>query len=517
MTPVLGLAAVVASAVSLEAPRLVRRFEVAEFVLHAPSGRFRNCFTDAQVTAAFTGLDKKSRFVQGFCDAEDGTRFRVRFAPPDSGVYRYEISGLGSTLTGSLRAEASNAAGPVVANPDAPKRFRHAGSQKPFYLLGYTAYHLLDPSRTEAQIEETIEYCARSGYNKIRFLLAGYPRDFDRRTSADVEHGVPDPNKAPNYGAPPGRVNPLPVWEGRPRAYDFTRFHLPYWRRAERAILAMRRRGIVANCILTIEKQDLPREYGRLTAEELLFYRYAVARLSAFDNVWWDLGNEHNEFRDKEWGDAMGSLVKALDPHGRLLSAHGYAEFWYARSCWPGYIITQQYGDEKAVHDWVLKYDAIPMPYVNEEYGYEGDSAKPGHGQNADWVRRNHWSIAMAGGYATYGDWSNGVPYYYTGDPGPGRAAVQLRHLKTLFEPLPFERMRPADALATNGFCLAGAGALVVYLPRGGATRVQAPGMPRAAKWFDPRTGRWQEAPGGTEFVSPTPDDWALLIQYSPK
>jgi hypothetical protein len=171
----------------------------------------------------------------------------------------------------------------------------------------------------------------------------------------------------------------------------------------------MRERGIVATCIVTIEKQDLPQEYGRLTEHELRLYRYAIARLAAFDNVWWDLGNEHNEFRDAAWGDAMGAVVKALDPYDRLASAHAYAEFSYGGSAWADYIITQQYGDENAVHGWTLKYLPVPKPYVNEEYGYEGSFDKPGHGQNADWVRRNHWAIAM-GNFFTYASSSSGSP-----------------------------------------------------------------------------------------------------------
>ncbi len=166
----------------------------------------------------------------------------------------------------------------------------------------------------------------------------------------------------------------------------------------------MRERGIVATCILTIEKQNLPLEYGSLSDAEYRLYKYAVARLAAFDNVGWDLGNEHNEFRDVEWGNAMGAFIKAIDPFNRLTSAHAYANFLYPYAEWADFIITQHYGDEKTVHDWTLKHYSLPKPYINEEYGYEGGVDKPGHAQNSDWVRRTHWSIAMAGGYASYGD-----------------------------------------------------------------------------------------------------------------
>lgn len=507
--------------VALDAPKSAARFEPAEFVLRVSDPAFSNPFTEAELTGEFSAPGIPPVQVYGFSDSQDGGVFRLRFSPGRGRLtYKYSLrfrgAGIDRRFAGELRSEDPKGSGPVIADPRHPKHFIYSGTGAPFYHLGYTAYHLLDTSNSEAQVDATIDYCARLGFNKIRFLLTGYPRDFDARTSGDVEHGVPDPWKKLNYGARPGQVLPLPAWTGKPHAYDFTRFNVAHWRRVERAVRRMRDRGIVATCIVTIEKQDLPKEYGRLTEHELRLYRYAVARLAAFDNVWWDLGNEHNEFRDPAWGDAMGAVVKALDPYDRLASAHAYAEFPYSGSAWADYIITQQYGDEKAVHDWALKHFAAPKPYVNEEYGYEGGLDKPGHGQNADWVRRNHWAIAMAGGYATYGDWSEGTSWFYMGEPGPGVAAGQLRHLRAFFERLPFPEMQPCDERTTAGFCLARLpGQYVFYFPRGGAAQVEVASA-GIARWFDPRNGEWHDGPalskGKNSVNAPANGDWILYF-----
>jgi len=511
--------------ITLEAPHTVPRFDVAEFVVRVPQPPFRNPFTEAELSGVFTGGGVSFR-VEGFADSPDGSVFRLRFSPEAAEVtfdyaLRLRGGGLDRSFTGQLRCGPSDRPGPVIVDPEHPRHFMYAGSRQPFYHLGYTAYHLLDPSNDDAQVEATIDYCARHGFNKIRFLLTGYPRDFDQRTSADVEHGVPDdPWKAPNYGSRPGQVNPLPAWMGEPHRYDFTRFNVAYWQRVDRAVQRMRERGLVATCIVTIEKQGLPQEYGRLTEHELRLYRYAVARLAAFDNVWWDLGNEHNEYRDVEWGNTMGAMLKETDPYDRLASAHAYAEFFYQDSPWADFIITQQYGDEGQVHDWVLQHRSIAKPYVNEEYGYEGQRDQPGHGQNSDWVRRCHWAIAMAGGYATYGDWSDGVSYYYMGEPGPGQAALQLKHLRAFFEGLPFRELEPQDALIRGGFCLARPPAhYVFYLPRGGTSEVdlgRGPTLHLTARWFDPRTGAWQDGPslgpGQNTVTAPTAADWVLYV-----
>jgi hypothetical protein len=217
----------------------------------------------------------------------------------------------------------------------------------------------------------------------------------------------------------------------------------------------------------------------------------------------------------------MGSFVKEEDPYDRLASAHGYAEFAYKDSAWADFIIVQQYGDERKVHDWALGFLSAPKPFVNEEYGYEGSADKPGHAQSADWVRRGHWAIAMAGGYATYGDWSGGVSWFYMGESGPGKAALQLKHLRAFFEGLPFRELSPRDELVKPGFCLAKPPEhFVVYLPRGGTAEIDLQaggGKALSARWFDPRGGQWREAPAlepkKLAVTAPSAEDWVLHVQ----
>src|SRR5690606_12260 len=157
---------------------------------------YENPFTDVALTATFSAPDAESVFVTGFADAADGTIFRLRFSPEIGGVdYQYEIrlsgAGLEKVFQGALRSEPSSHPGPVIVSPVRPKHVIYAGSREPFYHMGYTAYHLLDPSNDDAQIDAMLDYCVEHGFNKIRLLLTGYPRDTEHGTSTDVEHGVP--------------------------------------------------------------------------------------------------------------------------------------------------------------------------------------------------------------------------------------------------------------------------------------------------------------------------------------
>lgn len=500
-------------------PATVSRYDVAEFVVTVPDLAVKNPFTELTLAGEFTAPNQPAIQVAGFVDSADGRTLRLRFCPAQAdATYAWRIALKAGEQSrawrGELRCEPSPRPGPVIVDAKHPKHFKYAGSGKPFYHLGYTAYHLLDISNDDAQVQSLIDYCRTHGFNKIRFLLTGYPRDRD---------GVKDAN----YGAIRGQVNALPAWPGEPHHHDFTRFNVEFWRKADRAVVRMREAGIVATCIFTIEKQDLPKEYGALTDAEYRLYSYAIARLAAFDNVWWDLGNEHNEYRDRRWGRTMGRFVREQDPYDRLTSAHAYQDFWYPREPWADFITTQQYGDEKSVYDWAMKHLDIPKPYVNEEYGYEGNVEHNARGEASgssrintpDLVRRWHWSIAMAGGYATYGDKTDGVSYFYMGDPGTGVAATQLKHLRTFFEALPFVELKCDPKCVTNGFCLSRAPDLyVVYLPHGGEARVdvKAGEQSMRLRWFNPRTGAWSkpEATGGAAISLHAPDDgdWVALI-----
>lgn len=507
-------------------PSTIPCFDIYEIIVQLDPPPECNPFTDVKVSATFAPQGGSPVEVDGFCDDQGGRCFRVRFCPSLAATeYRFSLKtsiAADKEYKGSFETTQPQGMEPVIVNPEKPKHFQFALSRQPFYHMGLTAYHLLDPSNNEQQIEELLDYCIRYGFNKVRFLLTGYPRDTDTRNKSEYKFDG-DPWKLPNYGAPPGQVNPLPAWLGKPHEYDFTRFNVAYWQKVDRVVQAMRGRGIVATCIITIEKQNLPGEYGAFTEHEKRLYRYAVARLAAFSNVWWDLGNEHNEYRKPSWAPTMGHLVKEWDPYDRLCSAHGYADWTYGNQPWADYIITQQYGNCAEVNEWVLKYREIAKPYVNEEYGYEGKLDKPSHGQNSSWVRKCHWSIAMAGGYATYGDWSPGTAFY-TGHIGEGKAPAQLRHLGKTFESIPYPLMEPHNELVGKGaFCLAKEGEVyLVYLADVRETVLQVKPCPQGytVTWINPRTGKHTSPVRTAEdkiiLRTPSSNDWAAIICSNP-
>jgi len=144
--------------VTIEAPTTVPCFDPAEFTVRVEQPLFKNPFTEAEVTAVFTASNTPAITVPGFADSEDGSTFRLRFAPSQPGaICQYKLrlrgGGLDERFRGTLRCTPSQRTGPVTASPQHPRHFIYAGSGRPFYHLGYTAYQQSTASKAGTQIE----------------------------------------------------------------------------------------------------------------------------------------------------------------------------------------------------------------------------------------------------------------------------------------------------------------------------------------------------------------------------
>src|SRR6266496_5569675 len=76
---------------------------------------------------------------------------------------------------------------------------------------------------------------------------------------------------------------------------DFTRFNIPYWQKWERMLRYARDRDVIISAILEISTHKAQPAAG--SEDERRYIRYAVARLAAFSNITWDLGDDLDSFR----------------------------------------------------------------------------------------------------------------------------------------------------------------------------------------------------------------------------
>jgi hypothetical protein len=156
---------------NLTTPQSVEQWDVFEVQLPGPAEG--NPFVDVKLSARFTN-GNDSTIVQGFYDG-NGT-YRVRFAPPHQGEWKYltssnrpELDGKG----GSFRATTPTGKnhGPVRVH----KTFHFVYADgTPYYQVGTTCY--VWTHQPEELQEQTLKTLAQSPFNKLRMCI--FPKSF---------------------------------------------------------------------------------------------------------------------------------------------------------------------------------------------------------------------------------------------------------------------------------------------------------------------------------------------------
>lgn len=510
----------------------VEVFEFVEVAINVDRPTAHNPFREVFVTGDFGQANRVERLaVDGFCDSADGKVFRVRFMPTEPGDYVYSATywqdNLQNVHVGRFKAVNAKRRGIVLVDPTYPWHFIWKGTGEHYFLNGTTAFLLMGWD-DEKVIQESISRLHILDVNRIRVLLDGRTDHFWTEPIKPGRgfhaHLNPWVAKRPDDIANPG--------------FDYAQFNVDYWQKYERMLKFAREKNIIVSIILGWN--DTPIHPIAGSEDERRYIRYAVARLGAFSNITWDLGDDLDGFRNDAWTHETGTFLNELDPYHHLETSHPVDNHHQDRSSpWFGMTSFQQW--ERPIHAWTLgqrnKQTASGriIPQVNEEYGYEDHYPKWAPYQSpaasADANRRTAWEIAMAGGYQTTGEtakrgtgmgpdsgggWVNG-----RGD----ETMMMLKgyaHMVHFFTNFEWWKTDPHDELVQNGsFCLAEPGRrYVIYLPHGGnVTAKLAPGR-YEVKWFNPRNGEYSDAPvaDGPVWTSPSStdgSDWVILLTRS--
>lgn len=505
--------------------------DFAEITLDVTRAAAANPFTDAAVEGQFSRGNGAPLQVDGFCDSADGSVYRIRFMPTQPGQHRYSVKyrqgTFARTHTGTFTARDAKRRGQLRVDPKYPEHFIWAGTGEHYFWNGTTTYYLMG-WEDDAVIRQAIDRLAALKVNRLRVLV--YGRNHDRpwgqpvKSTADFKLYLnPWPAARPDDIKNPG--------------FDLTRFNVSFWQKYERMLRHARERDVIVSVIFFIGGQVLPTPFAAYSEDEQRFYRYGVARLAAFANLTWDLGNEHNFHREvPKWCDWLGPLVKQWDPYDHLCAAHNVI-YRTRGATWNDLQLIQRWdGGQNAFMLGERTKQAATgrvIPQVNEEYGYEDLWEKSPGQRAADTRRRCAWEIAMAGCYQTTGETANrgvGFPPDTGGGWVGGRgddSMTMLRgygHLVEFFTSFDWWRLTPRNELVRGGgCCLAETGKLyAVYLPRStSVTLTLGPGTYHA-RWFNPRSGQWSDAPvaSGPRWTPPAPaddGDWALLLRHDPQ
>jgi hypothetical protein len=528
----------VISSTALAAPRevsfspagkSVEAYDFLEVTINVAGPDAPNPFTDVTLSGSFAKAGTNERKnVEGFSDSPDGSVFRIRFMPASPGDYTYFVTyrqgDFEKTSTGAFRATDGRRRGPVRVDPNYPWHFIWEGTGEHYFFNGTTAYWL--PGwREERIIDDSLERLHRLKVNRLRVLLAGAANMFWGEPVMTGDNFTmylrPWPAEAPESFDHPG--------------IDYTRFNISYWQKWERMLRFARDRDMIISVVLDISTHHAQAPAG--SPDERRYFRYAVARLSAFSNITYDLGDDLDSFRDEKWAHETGTLIESWDPYQHLATSHPVnPEHQDRASAWFGFTSIQDWSRRQ--HALMLEQRQIQMktgriiPQTNEEYGYEDHYprwAPAPPGDSAETLRQTAWEIAMASAYGTAGEtcrrgtniWPDTGGGWINGRGDDSMVMLKgYEHMIDFFTSYEWWKTEPHDELVNHGaYCLAKPGEIyAVYLPKGGDVSIKLERGRYEAKWFNAYTGDSATLPqvDGPEWTSPQAPgwlDWALLLE----
>lgn len=442
----------------------VDAYDFVEVTIDMARPATANPFTDVAVAGEFRCGDGESVRVDGFCDSQDGSVFRIRFMPTKPGVHSYSVSYRQGDLevkhAGTFTARDAGRRGLVRVDPRHPWHFLWEGTGEHYFWNGTTTYFLM--GWDDQTIRESLDRLHRLKVNRVRVVIMGRVKD----GQAWMEHAYPTDNFT--FLLNPW-VAPRPDSLENP-GFDVTRFNVAHWQKYDRLLRHARDLDMVVSVIFYVDGRrpgtDPFAKSGMGGPDEQRYYRYAVARCAAFSNVTWDVTNEYHLFRDEAWVNKMGGLIRGWDPYSHLASVHGHGEFPFRTSSWADFAMHQKWDEGggyafiRACRDKQAQAGRI-MPQINEEYGYEDHY--PRWGGNRKWPartadnrRRLAWEMVMAGGYQTTGERAD-TGTGWGPDTGGGwingrgdDSMVMLQgyaHMVDFFTSIPWWTLNPDDGL----------------------------------------------------------------------
>lgn len=356
---------------SIPASPTIEQWGLFEVSLPGPSTG--NPFRDITLTARFT-LEHRTVQVTGFYDGE-GT-YRIRFMPDTPGNWTYVTTSPTPQLankTGTFTCTA-----PITPGNHGPVTVAHEfhfqyADGTPYFPFGTTTYAYLFTAEENAK--HSLEGM-RPHFNKTRVCVLPKPLGADKEKQI-----LPFPRSGTTS--------------------DLTRFNVAYFQLLEKRLLDLQKSNIEADLILFHPYDGWG--YKNMGAEADDFYlRYAIARLSAFRNVWWSIANEYDLVKTKtmsDW-DRFFRITVAEDPYSHLRSIHHSGPIYDNTKSWVTHASLQRYDFEKTAE----RRAAWRKPIIYDELQYEGDVDRRWGNLSAEEMTRRFWLAIVNGAYASHGE-----------------------------------------------------------------------------------------------------------------
>jgi hypothetical protein len=425
----------------------VERWGVFEFETSGPKDG--NPFVEVQFGARFT-FGHRVVDVAGFYDGNG--LYRVRFSPDEAGAWMFETTSNVAELRGKAGgfecvAPAEGNRGPVGTAHQFHFQYADGTTYFPFGTTCYSYGFVQEPLASE-----TLKNLKDAGFNKVRMCLLPKP--------LGQLQPVAMPFELIGAALPPGAEN-LSDGATSKEKFDLARLNPEYFRGVEQRIADLRAAGIEADVILFHPYDAWGFKSMGQEADDR-YLRYAVARLSAYRNVWWSIANEYDLVRSKsmtDW-DRFFRIVQENDPYGRLRSIHHSRVVYDHSKPWCTHASLQEYDFEKSAE----RRAAWNKPIIYDEIQYEGNISRRWGNLSAEEMTHRFWKAIVYGVYATHGETymtTDGSPVWSDAGELHGTSAARITFLRKVLA-----RTRTTGLMAEENpyYLNAGnAGELVLY------------------------------------------------------
>jgi hypothetical protein len=427
--------------------------------------------------------------IPGFFDG-NGT-WKIRVSPTIEGEWSLLTHSDDLSLDGKSASficvsnNDSNVHGGLLVDSSNPYHFVFEDGTR-YFMMGYEcdwlwALDMNDPNLPT--LNPFLDKLVENGFNNI--ILNAYAHDTSWSNGNVNEY---------DYGPPP-----LYAWEGTNENPIHDRFNLPFWQHYDLMMNALYSRGITAHIMIKVYNK-MVKWPAKASEEDGLYFRWLIARYSAYPNVIWDFSKEANNEKDLDYKLNRFKFIRDNDPYRRLITNHD-DKATYDTGAYNKVLDFRSDQQHSHWHEKILEQrDQNVWPVVNVEFGYEYgpegiDDKTYGVVQSSEEVCRRAWEICMVGGY---------IAYYYTytawdvirpEDAPPGYA--YFKNLYDFFNDTEYWLMEPADDLVSEGYCLANPNKeYVVFLNKADQFQIDLTGVSGSLKavWYDPFKGEYIKA-----------------------
>ena len=410
----------------------IEQWGVFETGVKGPSSG--NPFVDITFGARFT-QEHRTVDVAGFYDGEGV--YKVRFSPDSVGRWSFETTSSTKELaghTGSFDCVSARAGnhGPVGTAHQFHFQYADGAHYFPFGTTCYSYGFIGEPLD-----RLTLENLKVAGFNKVRMCLL--PKPLGQRKPVTMPFARMGTKEAD------GTENLRDDSNGRER-FDLARLNPAYFQHVERCIQDLMAANIEADVIL-FHPYDA---WGfKAMGEEAddRYLRYAVARLSAYRNVWWSIANEYDLVKSKsmkDW-DRFFRIVQESDPYSRMRSIHHSRVVYDNSKPWCTHASLQAYDFEKSA----ARLAAWNKPIIYDEIQYEGNIARRWGNLSPQEMTYRFWRAIVNGVYATHGETyisTDGSPVWSDAGALHGTSAARITFLRKLLENTGTTGLMAADA-----------------------------------------------------------------------